>query len=725
MNISRLLRIALLGASLSVPALLLAQDNDLASLRAKAEKGNAIAQYNLGLAYAEGRGITADPIEAYVWLSLAMENGARGNALNTLVTTLDAATIAAAKQKLADRHTASGATPAPTPAIEAPTPTAAAPVADAPVSADAKKLSTELAQAWKEVESLKTELSKANETAPAIDQLRQQRDSLSAKLGEVVAELATTRAEREKLQALAAQNEKAGQATAELGRAAQEKARLAELHSGELSRELETAKTELDRAKASIAALQQAPSPAADTTAVDQKARELQSALADLDIAREAVQRLSGSRAKLEVEKNNLEHMLNTAQTSALESGKQADALKAQVAELTQKIKDAPAPVAAAATPTAPAYPDLSARVKELEAALAATANAKPAAPSYPDLSERVKELEASLATASAAAKPATPAYPDLSTKVAELQADLVAARKPAAPSYPDLSGRVQELEAALAAAKPAAPAYPDLSGRVAELEAALAAVANPKPAAPAYPDLASRVKELEASLTETQSALRAEQAKAANVASAPAAPVTTVTAAPAAADSDTSKELAETQLKLETALRAYTLLAREHDELAARSTKSSESLATDRDSLSAKLADAENRANAAKDEAARLDAALTALQRSTSETSRDYASQQVLLRQMRGANTVLAQENYQLKAALARDPNAPRMSNTVTPVPVPSARNYTVVAGDSLSKISQRYYGTPQRWREIYNANLDRLRGESSLKVGLELRIP
>ena len=718
MNIPRLLRIALLGASLSVPALLLAQDNDLASLRAKAEKGNAIAQYNLGLAYAEGRGIAADPVEAYVWLSLAMENGARGNALNTLVATLDAATIATAKQKLAEHHSAAGATPAPTPAIEMPAPSAAVPAADAPVSADAKKLSAELAQAWKEAESLKSELAKAKETAPATEQLRQQRDSLSAKLGEVVAELASLRTEREKLQNLAAQNEKAGQAATELGRAAQEKARLAELRSSELTRELETAKTELDRANASIAALQQAPSPAADTTAVDQKARELEAALADLGIARDAVQRLSGSRAKLEVEKNNLEHMLNTAQTSALESGKQADALKAQVAELTQKIKDAPAPVAAAATPTAPAYPDLSARVKELEASLAAATTAKPAAPSYPDLSDRVKELETSLAAAVNAAKPAAPSYSDLSTKVAELQADLVAARKPAAPSYPDLTGRVVELEASLAAAttaaKPAAPANPDLSARVTELEAALAAAANTKPAAPTYPDLSGRVKELEASLTETQSALRAEQAKAASVA-----------ATPAAADSDTAKELAETQLKLETALRAYTLLVREHEELAARSTKSSESLATDRDSLSTKLADAESRANAAKDEAARLDAALTALQRSTSQTSHDYASQQVLLRQMRGANTVLAQENYQLKATLARDPNAPRLNNTVTPVPVPSARNYTVVAGDSLSKISQRIYGTPQRWREIYNANLDRLRGESSLKVGLELRIP
>src|SRR5258708_8862818 len=40
-----------------------AQDSsELTSLRAKAVKGNGIAQYNLGLAYAEGHRVAADPI---------------------------------------------------------------------------------------------------------------------------------------------------------------------------------------------------------------------------------------------------------------------------------------------------------------------------------------------------------------------------------------------------------------------------------------------------------------------------------------------------------------------------------------------------------------------------------------------------------------------------------------------------------------------------------------
>jgi len=44
---------------------------DLASLRTKAERGNSIAQYNLGLAYTQGRQVPADYPEAYAWLSIA------------------------------------------------------------------------------------------------------------------------------------------------------------------------------------------------------------------------------------------------------------------------------------------------------------------------------------------------------------------------------------------------------------------------------------------------------------------------------------------------------------------------------------------------------------------------------------------------------------------------------------------------------------------------------
>lgn len=59
---------------------------------------------------------------------------------------------------------------------------------------------------------------------------------------------------------------------------------------------------------------------------------------------------------------------------------------------------------------------------------------------------------------------------------------------------------------------------------------------------------------------------------------------------------------------------------------------------------------------------------------------------------------------------------------------PAPSAletRFHTVVAGESLSRISQRYYGNGRRWTEIFEANRDTLRTPHSIQPGQRLRIP
>ncbi len=55
--------------------------------------------------------------------------------------------------------------------------------------------------------------------------------------------------------------------------------------------------------------------------------------------------------------------------------------------------------------------------------------------------------------------------------------------------------------------------------------------------------------------------------------------------------------------------------------------------------------------------------------------------------------------------------------------VPVPAT--HTVQPGDTLVKISKKYYGTQNRWKEIYNYNRDVLRTPSSLKVGAVLKLP
>jgi LysM repeat protein len=59
------------------------------------------------------------------------------------------------------------------------------------------------------------------------------------------------------------------------------------------------------------------------------------------------------------------------------------------------------------------------------------------------------------------------------------------------------------------------------------------------------------------------------------------------------------------------------------------------------------------------------------------------------------------------------------------SPVPNGEYRTYTVQSGDTLGKISIRFYGTSQRYMDIYNANRDVLSTPSSLRVGQTLRIP
>lgn len=61
----------------------------------------------------------------------------------------------------------------------------------------------------------------------------------------------------------------------------------------------------------------------------------------------------------------------------------------------------------------------------------------------------------------------------------------------------------------------------------------------------------------------------------------------------------------------------------------------------------------------------------------------------------------------------------------TTSPDPATVPRTHTVQSGDTLSTISSRYYGTPSRWIDIYQANRDRLRSENALKVGQVIRIP
>jgi nucleoid-associated protein YgaU len=51
--------------------------------------------------------------------------------------------------------------------------------------------------------------------------------------------------------------------------------------------------------------------------------------------------------------------------------------------------------------------------------------------------------------------------------------------------------------------------------------------------------------------------------------------------------------------------------------------------------------------------------------------------------------------------------------------------RTYTVQAGDNLSKISKHFYGDPNQYMKIVNANKATLPDPDKIKPGMELNIP
>jgi len=69
----------------------------------------------------------------------------------------------------------------------------------------------------------------------------------------------------------------------------------------------------------------------------------------------------------------------------------------------------------------------------------------------------------------------------------------------------------------------------------------------------------------------------------------------------------------------------------------------------------------------------------------------------------------------------------------SASPLPFPgpatgtsgAEQSYTVVAGDSLSKIAKRFYGDANKWPRIHEANRDQIKNPDLIHPGQKLRIP
>jgi len=73
----------------------------------------------------------------------------------------------------------------------------------------------------------------------------------------------------------------------------------------------------------------------------------------------------------------------------------------------------------------------------------------------------------------------------------------------------------------------------------------------------------------------------------------------------------------------------------------------------------------------------------------------------------------------------MADDKTPPAASTTGTPANNPYTQTYTVVSGDTLSKIAQKYYGDAALYTKIFEANRDVLRDPNKIMPGQKLRIP
>jgi nucleoid-associated protein YgaU len=79
------------------------------------------------------------------------------------------------------------------------------------------------------------------------------------------------------------------------------------------------------------------------------------------------------------------------------------------------------------------------------------------------------------------------------------------------------------------------------------------------------------------------------------------------------------------------------------------------------------------------------------------------------------------------LNADITVDPSVARSQSPSLPPSrnLKDEQTYTVEAGDTLSKISQQFYGESNLYMNIFEANRDKLTDPNKIQPGMRLRIP
>ena len=65
------------------------------------------------------------------------------------------------------------------------------------------------------------------------------------------------------------------------------------------------------------------------------------------------------------------------------------------------------------------------------------------------------------------------------------------------------------------------------------------------------------------------------------------------------------------------------------------------------------------------------------------------------------------------------------KIDNMEAPAPAPEVEYYTIVSGDSLSKIARKYYGNAMDYPKLFEANREVIKDADLIYPGQKIRIP
>ena len=205
-----------------------------------------------------------------------------------------------------------------------------------------------------------------------------------------------------------------------------------------------------------------------------------------------------------------------------------------------------------------------------------------------------------------------------------------------------------------------------------------------------------------------------------------------TASADQTAAATATDQALREAQMKADMTVRAFAI----KEEEAAHAVQAANLAAQ-------KQADAEHERDAAVAEAKRLTAEAETAKKAEAAAlaARAQMQNELYAAQIRIDNLARAIAAHGGTVALPPPPLAPTPVAVEVPAPAPAPkpetakadqpaaptgpRTHTVADGETLSLLAFKYYGSPNKWDKIFDANRDKLKNPDQVRPGMTLKIP